>query len=224
MTALSYKTLHARRMPVIVSTALLSLALLLPPALSLAADTFCGTVPAAGFDQSPNVMHTGRYLNPVYGYAVNIPAPFSGYSASTGAQRGFGIVLSWQPRAYLNVEAAYDAFFDITAEGVHRSDLVAMRQHASVIDDSAQPLVLAHKQGSRFLTRVRCGDNSQIFVHVNVIVMVNREIYRLALQTVPERYDADSAVLNAMLRSWSWEPIRSAAPAAGSSSGATPPR
>ena len=28
---------------------------------------FCGTLPAAGFDQAPNSAHRGRYLNPVYG-------------------------------------------------------------------------------------------------------------------------------------------------------------
>jgi hypothetical protein len=34
--------------------------------------------------------------------------------------------------------------------------------------------------------------------------MRNREIYRLNLQSVPERYAADAKVLNAMLRSWRW--------------------
>jgi hypothetical protein len=93
-----------------------------------------------------------------------------------------------------------------------------------VLDDRAVTLALAHKEGSRFMTRVRCGDDPQVFVHDIVIVMVNREIYRLALQTIPERYDADSAVLNAMLRSWGWVPIRAAVPAAGSSFGEAPLR
>src|ERR1700722_15154770 len=123
MTAISYKTADARRSRSLFAA--IALASLLSN-LCIADDSFCGAAPAAGFDQPPNVPHTGRYLNAVYGYSVNIPAPFSGYSASTGPQRGFGIVLSWKPRAFLRIDAAYDAFFDITAQGVHRSDLIAM--------------------------------------------------------------------------------------------------
>jgi hypothetical protein len=219
MTAMSYKTANTLRCRYRFAAGVLASLL---SNFCIADDSFCGAVPVAGFDQPPNVPYTGHYINAVYGYSVNIPAPFSGYSASTGPQRGFGIVLAWKPRAFLRVDAAYDAFFDITPQGVHRSDLIAMRQHATVLDDRAATLTLARKEGSRFVTRVRCGDDPHVFVHDNVIVMVNREIYRLALQTVPERYDADSAVLNAMLRSWGWEPIRSMAPTAGSSSGEAP--
>jgi len=219
MTAISYKTTDTCLRRCLLAATVLAFLL---SNFCLAEDSFCGALPVAGFDQPPNVPHTGRYINTVYGYSVNIPAPFSGYSASTGPQRGFGIVLSWKPRAFLRIDAAYDAFFDITAQGVHRSDLIGMRQHAAVLEDRAATFTLAHKEGSRFVTRVRCGGDPGVFVHDNVIVMVNREIYRLALQTVPERYDADSAVLNAMLRSWGWEPIRSMAPTAGSSSGEAP--
>jgi hypothetical protein len=219
MTAVSYKTADARLHRYLFAAGVLTSLL---SNLCTADDSFCGALPAAGFDQPPNVPRTGRYINSVYGYSVNIPASFSGYSASTGPQRGFGIVLSWKPRAFLRIDAAYDAFFDITAQGVHRSDLIAMRQHATVVDDRAATFTLAHKEGNRYLTRVRCGDDPELFVHDTVIVMVNREIYRLALQTVPERYDADSAVLNAMLRSWGWEPIRPMNPTAGSSSGEAP--
>ena len=223
MTAKSYKAAHGLRAAYLLAAGALVLTTLMSNS-AMAVDLFCGAVPSADFDRPPNLVHTGRYLNPVYGYSVNIPAAFSGYSASTGPQRGFGIVLSWQPRAFLNVDAAYDAFFDITAAGVHRSDLVAMRQHATVLDDRAEQITLARKQGNRFVTRVRCGDDSRVFVHDTVLVMVNREIYRLALQTVPERYEADSAVLNAMLRSWGWEPIRAAVPSTGSSPGGPPTR
>src|ERR1700722_14916630 len=74
---------------------------------------FCGSVPPPGFDQPPNRSHTGRYDNPLYGYSVTIPGPLSAYSQSGGAERGFGIVLSWTPRAYLSVDAAYDVYYDI---------------------------------------------------------------------------------------------------------------
>jgi hypothetical protein len=125
--------------------------------------------------------------------------------SATGPERGFGIVLSWAPRAFLRVDAAYDAFFDINSQGVHRSDLSAIRLHDKVLEDEPSAYTLAQKQGGRYLTRVQCDNDSQIYVHDDVIVLVNREVYRLNLQTTPERYTADVQILNAMLRSWRWQ-------------------
>jgi hypothetical protein len=42
-------------------------------------------------------------------------------------------------------------------------------------------------------------------VHEEVIVLRNREIYRVDLQSSPERYAADLGRLNALLSSWRWE-------------------
>jgi hypothetical protein len=210
MTADSYETTFAgRRRRALIACACATAGLL--SNVGVAASRYCGAAPAAGFDQPPNHPHTGKYVNAVYGYSVTIPKSFSGYSASIGPQSGFVLVLSWNPRAFVQVEATYDSFFDITAQGVHRSDMNAYRQHDSVISDQAQDTVLAKKQGGRFVTSVRC-DDSHISIHDDVIVMVNREVYRLDLHTVPERYDSDVAVLNAMLRSWHWEQIRPEAP------------
>jgi hypothetical protein len=168
---------------------------------------FCGTVPIAGFDQPPNAAHSGQYLNQVYGYAVTIPAKLSAYTAAGAPQRGFGIVLSWTPRAYLAVDAAYDAFYDITADGVHRRDLNAIRLHDQVVHDQAAGYSLAHAAGGRYMTRVQCAGDPQVYIHDDVIVVRNREIYRLNLQTLPERYADDVKVLDALLRSWRWQAI-----------------
>jgi len=168
---------------------------------------FCGTLPTAGFEQPPNAAHTGRYRNPVYGYALQIPAPLRAYTQAAGPERGFGIVLSWTPRAYLSVDAAYDAYYDISADGVHRRDLNAMRLHDQVLSDQASQAAIAHTTGGRYLTRLRCAPDAQIYIHDDVIVVRNREIYRLNLQTVPERYAADVKLLDAMLRSWRWQAI-----------------
>jgi hypothetical protein len=166
---------------------------------------FCGTVPAPRFDQPPNRVHTGPYVNPLYGYSVAIPATLSAYTSATGPERGFGIVLSWTPRAYLSVDAAYDVYYDISADGVHRRDINAIRLHDQVVSDQGSSYLLAHAAGGRYLTRVQCAGDPQIYIHDDVIVMRNREIYRLNLQSVPERYAVDVKVLNAMLRSWRWQ-------------------
>jgi hypothetical protein len=176
---------------------------------SVARAQFCGTQPAAGFDQPPNQARRGRYVNAQYGYSTEIPAPLMAYTHTPGPERGFGIVLSWTPRAYLRVDASYDALFDITAAGVHRSDVGVMRLHDNVIDDQASLASLASEPGMRFVSRVQCEGKPDVFIHEDVVVVLNREIYRLDLQTVPERYAADVRILNALLRSWRWEKIRS---------------
>jgi hypothetical protein len=168
---------------------------------------FCGATPSPGFDQPPNHAHSGQYLNQVYAYALVIPAPLSAYTRAEGPERGFGMLLSWTPRAYLSVDAAYDAYYDITDAGVHRRDLNAIRLHDRVLSDQAAGYSLDHAAGSRYVTRVQCTDDPQIYIHDDVIVMRGREIYRLNLQTVPERYLSDVKVLEAMLRSWRWQRI-----------------
>jgi len=170
-----------------------------------ARDDFCGVLPAAGFDQPPNQARAGVYDNAEYGYRVTIPAALKAFVSAHGPERGFGVLLSSKPRAYLRVDASYDAFYDITALGVHRSDLTTIRLRDSVVDDQSEDIRLALREGGRYRTRVRCAGNAQIFVYDQVIVLVNREIYRLALQTIPERYDDDVKVLNQMLQSWQWQ-------------------
>jgi hypothetical protein len=179
----------------------------LAPSAALARGEFCGTLPPSGFDQPPNAAHAGRYSNPVYGYSVRIPAPLRAYTQAGAPERGFGMVLSWTPRAYLSVDAAYDAYYDIDADGVHRRDINAMRLHDQVQADQVGSFVLAHSAGGRYMTRVQCASDPQVYIHDDVIVVRNREIYRLNLQSVPERYGADRKVLDAMLRSWRWQPI-----------------
>jgi hypothetical protein len=182
-------------------------AVLAAPSAAHARGEFCGTLPPVGFDAPPNIGHGGRYSNPVYGYSVLIPAPLRAYTQAAGAERGFGMLLSWKPRAYLSVDAAYDVFYDLSADGVHRRDINAMRLHDQVLGDQASSYVLARGVGGRYQTRVQCASDPQVYIHDDVIVVRNREIYRLNLQSVPERYAADVKVLNAMLRSWRWQPI-----------------
>ena len=173
-----------------------------------AQNEFCGRSPPPGFDQAPNHPHQGRYVNKVYGYSVTIPKGLTAYSNAAGPERGMGIVLSWMPRAYLSVDAAYDVFYDITAAGVHRSDLNAIRIHASVVHDEAAGLRFGRSIGGRYRTDVRCPGDPQLYRHDDVIVVRNREVYRLSLQSVPERYAADVKLLDAMLASWQWEALQ----------------
>ncbi len=172
------------------------------------ADPYCGQLPSPGFDRPPNAAHSGRYVNDIYGYAVTIPAGLTGYTHATAAPRGFGILLSRQPPAFLRVDAAYDAFYDITAQGVHLRDRFSARLFDTLLQESGVPYSLDGVSGGRYRMTVRCPRSTQTYLFDSVIVVRDREIYRLDLQSVPQRYGADRGVLDTLLRSWSWVPLR----------------
>src|ERR1700677_475271 len=136
------RRLKASKLPDVASNGMalcLSAALLLasPLACAQTRDDYCGATPAPGFDQPPNKARSGRYVNKVYGYSLTIPAGFAAFTRPGGPERGFIIELSAAPRATLSVDASYDAFYDITAAGVHRRDLNTISLHDAVIGDEA---------------------------------------------------------------------------------------
>ena len=171
-------------------------------------DDYCGGRPPPGFDQPLSRAHTGRYVNDTYGYSLTIPAGFTAFTSASGPERGFVIGLAGTPRVFLSVDASYDAFYDITAAGVHRRDLNAIRLHDAVLSDEVADAALARAPGGRYLMRVQCRGEAALAIHEEIIVLRNREIYRLDLHSTPERYAKDLQQLNAMLRSWRWEAIR----------------
>jgi hypothetical protein len=165
---------------------------------------YCGNLPAPGYDRPPNRPVTGPFVDAPYGFAVNVPSGLTGYSSPPDPPHGFGVVLSWQPRAYLRVDAAYDVFYDITADAVHRRDAQSVRLHDALLADRSEAVMLDGASGGRYHMQVRCPRDPQVYVHDDIIVMRNREVYRLQLQTVPARYAEDARRLEELARSWRW--------------------
>jgi hypothetical protein len=202
----SSNPLHAMRRLATGLGALLALSAALAQAQSRA--DYCGGNPAAGFDRPPNASHVGQYVNKTYGYSVTIPTGITAFTEASGPQRGFVIELSAAADAVLRVDASYDAFYDITAAGVHRRDLNAIRLHDVVLSDEAVDAALARSPGGRYLMRVQCHGAPAVIIHEEIIALRNREIYRLDLRTTPVRYAQDVRYLNALLKSWQWETVR----------------
>jgi hypothetical protein len=171
-------------------------------------DPYCGQLPPAGADRPPNIGYAGSYLNRTYGYAVTIPSGLTGYNDAHAAPRGFGIVLSRQPPAFLHVDAAYDVLYDITAAGVHLRDRFGVRLFDTLLQESGEDYSLAGVSGGRYRMTVRCAANPQTYLFDSVIVVRDREIYRVDLQSVPQRYRADEDVMDAMLRTWRWVAVQ----------------
>jgi hypothetical protein len=165
---------------------------------------WCRNLPAPDFDRAPNRALIGQFDDAPYRYAVTIPSGLTAHAPPDKAVQGFGIVLSWEPRVYLQVHAAYDVFFDITAAGVHRRDVQGLRLHDKLLEEQATPDTLGGEPALRVRMRFQCPGDPQIYQHEGIIAIRNREIYRLELQTVPARYAEDVALLHAMQRSWRW--------------------
>jgi hypothetical protein len=168
-------------------------------------DDYCGRSPPPGAEAAPAAMRTGHYVNGTYGYSLTIPAGLSAYSDGREPERGFVIVLAQTPRATLRVDASYDVFYDITAEGVHRRDINTIRLHDTLISDQSTAGVLDHAAGARSVLQLQCQGDAAAAVHEEVIVLRNREIYRVDLQSSPQRYAADLVQFNALLGSWHWQ-------------------
>ena len=177
------------------------------PTRAQSRDDYCGDRWPQVFDQSPDRARSGRYVNSTYGYSVLIPVGLQGFTRGSGAERGLFIALSAQPRSYLSLDASYDVFYDITAEGVHQRDLNTIRLHDTVSVDESRQVQLAGQAGRRFVMRFECRGASDSRVHEEIIAVRNREIYRLDLQTTPDRFERDDRQLLALLRSWRWEAL-----------------
>jgi len=182
-----------------------ALALASVPTLAQNRDDYCGRTPPPGVDAAPAAARTGHYVNSTYGYSLTIPAGLAAYGDGRAPERGFVIVLAQTPRATLRVDASYDVFYDITAEGVHRRDINTITLHDTLISDQSAAGSLGHAAGGRYVLQLQCRGDSAAAVHEEVIVLRNREIYRVDLQSSPQRYAADLDQLNALLSSWHWE-------------------
>jgi hypothetical protein len=170
-------------------------------------DDYCGAGLPRVLTQPIDQARTGRYVNQTYGYSLAIPPGLQAYVAADGPERGFSILLSTEPLAFVRVDASYDVFYDITPAGVHQRDLSAIRLHDAVLEDSSLDAALAQEPARRSRMQLRCTAGNLLRAHEEIIALRRREIYRLDLQTTPERLGFDSRVLDALLRSWRWEPV-----------------
>lgn len=185
-----------------------TLALSSEPAPAQSRADYCGVEIPPVVELPPERAKNGRYVNLTYGYSVQLSPGQRLYTAQQGPERGFVLVLSSQPRAFIRVDAAYDVFYDLTAEGVHRRDLNTIRLHDTLRSDEPALTRLAGEPAQLSLVRLVCRGDAVELVHEAIIAVRRREIYRLDLQTTPERLPGDARMLSALADSWRWEAVR----------------
>lgn len=181
--------------------------------LSIISMTFaCGDFPAPGFDD-PDMRHfTGAYYNPNYGYSVIIPKGLVGHDAAPPSpHHGFGIVLSWEPRSYMEVDGSYNSLDLESLEDVVSRHLTLLKEDSGKIE-SVEHIVtdLGGLKAKRFIARHTCSQVSDNFIDDYIFAFSKDKtiIYTIALLTTESRYNKDKQVLEQFIKTWELKPIK----------------
>ena len=180
-----------------------SLALAVPLAVQAAS---CGRFPSPGFDDADQFRVDGRYANSQYGYAVSLPAGLVGHDAPAPApNHGFGIVLSWTPRAYLYVNGNYEVADDDTLAKHEASHREFTRQDAHrVLSTKSAKAQLGPLPALRLIARYECKGLRGLYITDEVVALSDdlSVVYTVALLTTVKRYRQDKAVFEEMVHSF----------------------
>ena len=164
----------------------------------------CGRFPSPGLEGLQRVK--GRYSNAQYFYSVDVPAELAAYTEpAPQPDHGFGIVLSWEPRAYLDVDAMYDTLEWKTAAVAANQSLAWTRESSTqVLSHARAPARLGALRALRQVVRHRCAGLGDVYVDDDVIAVDAKEgvVYKVALTTTQARYRQDKAVMDRVLATW----------------------
>jgi len=186
-----------------VLACVVSLALAAPLATQA---TSCGRFPRPGFDDADQFRVEGRYANSQYGYAVSLPVGRVGHDAPPPASNhGFGIVLSWTPRASIYVAANYEVADDDTLAKQEASHRQFTRQDAHrVLSTKSMAAQLGALPAARLIARYECKGLRGLYITDEVVALSDDRsvVYTMALLTTVKRYRKDKAVFEEMVRSF----------------------
>lgn len=173
----------------------------------VAVDDHCGNFPARQFDESQSTKWKNRYTNLAYGYSVRIPKGRTGYSdLPPSPQHGFGLVLSWEPRAYLYVDGSYNSLEVKNAKELEQLHLKWLAESAQVIGIEKHNVRLGSLPARRYVARYTCKKLRGTFIEDETILLHQGIVYMVGLLTTQERYGRDKVALEQMLRSWRLAP------------------
>lgn len=179
--------------------------LLATTGLAHAAET-CGHFPSPGFDAPDMTRFEKHYANAQYLYSVDLPPGLVAHGPAVPApEHGAGIVLSWEPRAYLNVDGTYDDLEWKTPRAAAKQMLAWTREESTaVLSHTSKPARLGPLRAVRQVVRHRCAKLPDVYVDDDVVAVDTKQgiVYKLSLTTTEPRYARDKALMDAMLASW----------------------
>ncbi|MBS1808618.1 MAG: hypothetical protein JST84_10545 [Acidobacteria bacterium] len=139
---------------------------------------------------------------------MRIPKGRTGYSdLPPSPQHGFGIVLSWEPRAYLYVDGSYNSLEVKQAKELEQLHLKWLAEEAAqVIGIEKRNTRLGSLPARRYVARHRCKKRPGTFIEDETIMLHQGIVYTVGLLTTEERYGRDKVVLEQMLGAWRLAP------------------
>jgi hypothetical protein len=170
----------------------------------------CGKFPAPGFDGPDMRPERGTVTNPNYDFSVTVPPGLTGYAAPAPfPYHGFGIVLCWEPRAYLWVDGSYNS-------SEYKSPREAAQQHlkwerkevGSLLFAQCRPAHAGGCPATHLVCRYVCADNAtrRVLHEVFFIRKQGGIIYEVGLDTTQSREKEDLVVFEQILSSWKMTP------------------
>lgn len=165
----------------------------------------CGNFPAPGFD-APEMRHfAGQYRNRNYGFALTIPKGITGHDAPAPApHHGLGVVLSWEPRAYIEFDGSYNAL-ELSLRETEVKNLEYLREDSESIQSVSSKLSrLGPLHARRQVVYHNCKGHADTFVD-DYIVALSRDgkiAYTARLMTTASRYGQDRKLFEEFLRTW----------------------
>jgi hypothetical protein len=164
----------------------------------------CGQFPAPGFDGLDMSSFVGEYSNPNYLFAVTIPAGLVGHSSPPPSpQHGFGVVLSWEPRAYFWLDSSTNAL-----EWPDEKHVLA--DHLEWKRGEAERILSVHQHRASFgiqpaheqIIRYVCPNSHVERVEVTVISLRRGLVDTAGLLTTAERFKSDYRLFMSVVASW----------------------
>ena len=167
----------------------------------------CGRFPDRGFDGPDMRSFQGSYTNPNYGFSVTIPPGLVGHdSPAPMPHHGFGIVLSWEPRAYAWTNGEYNAQ---GWQSVHEATLQVLAWNretvGKILSSEVIPMTIGGRVGERLILRYECNENQTRRVLHEVVFMREHSIgtlYQVGLDTTESREGDDLKVFDQLTSSW----------------------
>ena len=183
-----------------------AIALLLAAVGGARAAQTCGHFPSPGFDAPDMPRFEKHYANAQYLYSVDLPPGLVAHGPADPAPgHGVGIVLSWEPRAYLNVDGTYDAIEWKTSRAAAKQLLAWKRAESTAVLAQKQSTArLGPLHAVRLVVRHRCAKLPDVYVDDDVVAIDAKQgiVYQVSLTTTEPRYARDKALMDAMLASW----------------------
>jgi hypothetical protein len=166
----------------------------------------CGRFPDPGFEGGGNTAFKGSYENLNYLYVVTIPNGLVGYSSPPPSpQHGFGIVLSWEPRAYLFVDSSANSLnYNNEEEALNHHMEYLQKEAEHIVSRNISNLLLGKTQAKMQEIHYKCSGVSEERVRFMVVSLRNGSspVDSAEMDTTVSRLGKDLMVYYSIIKSW----------------------